>query len=84
MASESEVPNRLTNPPERAQSSRASWRVWPSSQSSSASTGTVPMRVGVKAPSPSAPMLPSTMRPWSWAETVMPPSMWATMKLQSS
>ena len=40
--------------------------------------------MGVKAPSPSAPMLPSTIFPWSWAETVMPPSMWPTMKSQSS
>ena len=42
------------------------------------------MRVGVNAPSPSAPMLPSTILPRSCAETVMPPSMCATTKLQSS
>ena len=42
------------------------------------------MRVGVKAPSPSAPIEASTMRPCSCAPTVMPPSMCATMKVQSS
>ena len=52
----------------------AAWDAW-------VVTGSAPVRLVEKAPSPSRPLSPSMSLPFLWAATEVPPPRWATTRL---